>query len=351
MPVIAWPEIEGLNNTRKYTSTHPEILNDQSRVRYRCKVKLHGMNHAVQVHADGRVIPQSRTTELSVENDNAGFAKWVKSHEDLWTAGEIIKDMVVFGEWIGPGVQKGVACSEIPKKCFAVFAARSFDETIFMVEPRELSMLVCGIPDTHVIPWHEDTGGEIAMSLQGKMMPTETIIDLDQEDEVLAPIVERINLRVAYVEKVDPWVEAVFGIKGTGEGLVFYPYSDAHQGYTNFTNLCFKAKGEKHKNIATAKPAQLNAESAASVEDFVNLVLTLPRLEQGATAVVSGGQPIAMLTYETKLTGNFVKWIATDVQKETQDELTASNLKWDQVLKPLSEKARNWYLAQAKGTK
>lgn len=332
MAVIAWPEIQGLNNIRKYTATHPEILNDHSKVNYRCKVKLHGENHAIQVHADGRLVMQSRTTELSVENDNKGFAKWVKSHEDLWKAGSIIKDMIVFGEWIGPGVQKGVACSEIPKKCFAVFAARSFDESVFIVEPKELWALVYGIPDTYVIPWYDE------LFAQMEQLP-KMELDWSASDESLSPIVNCINGLVMEVEKNDPWVEAMFGIKGTGEGLVFYPMSEAHKGYTNFGNLCFKAKGEAHKNIATAKPAQLNAETVASVDEFVSLVLTTARLEQGAKSI-----------YDLKLTGNFVKWVCQDVQKETKDELLASSLTWDQVSKAVSEKARNWYLGKAKGT-
>ena len=83
-------------------------------------------------------------------------------------------------------------------------------------------------------------------------------------DEELTKDIAVVNDWVLAVEANDPWVEATFGIKGTGEGLVFYPQS--HDGWENFNNLCFKAKGEAHKNIATAKPAQVSAEAAASVE-------------------------------------------------------------------------------------
>lgn len=103
--------------------------------------------------------------------------------------------------------------------------------------------------------------------------------------------------------------------------------------------MVFKAKGEKHKNVATAKPAQVDAASAVSVDAFVSMVLTDARLDQGATAV--GG-------VDMKFTGKFVAWVLADVQKETQDELTSSNLDWKQVQKPVSDKARNWYLAKAK---
>lgn len=36
----------------------------------------------------------------------------------------------------------------------------------------------------------------------------------------------------------------------------------------------------------------------------------------------------------------FTKWISNDVQKETKDEMEASNLTWEQISKMLTTKAR-----------
>jgi hypothetical protein len=321
MAFVAWTEIESFHNIRKFTSAHPEILNGKSLVHYRPKVKLHGTNAAIQCHQDGRVIAQSRTAELSVGNDNAGFARWVEENKDKWN---LKNNHIVYGEWIGPGIQKGVAVSTLPKKCFAVFAVRSMENPeSLVIEPGDLKHIVGGIPDTYILPWYNE-GLDMEWSASS---------------ETLTKDVDNINSWVSAVEENDPWVEAIFGIKGTGEGLVFYPTTQEHLGYTNFANLVFKAKGEKHKNIATAKPAQVDAASAASIDAFVSMVLTEARLDQGATAV--GG-------VDMKLTGKFVAWVLGDVQKETQDEMAASNLDWKQVQKPLSDKARGWYLAKAK---
>lgn len=342
MAFIAWPEIEGFHNIRKYTNAHPEILQGKSVVSYKCKVKLHGTNAAVQCHQDGRIIPQSRTGELSVGSDNAGFARWVEENKKAWT---LLNNHIIFGEWIGPGIQKNVAVSSIPKKCFAVFAVRSMEkpETL-LVEPSDLKMVVSGIPDTYVLPWY-NTGLEI---------------DWSRDGEQLAKDIEPINSWVDAIEANDPWVESTFGIKGTGEGLVFYPVSHEHDGFTNFSNLVFKAKGEKHKNIATAKPVQVDASVAASMDAFVDMVLTEARLEQGARAILGEHKhedalkclfcTTGALTYDLKLMGKFMAWVSTDVQKETQDELEASGLDWKQVQKPLSDKARAWYMAKFKGT-
>lgn len=363
MPFVAWPEIESFHHIRKFLRVDPsewwmakEKMHGTSVVTYRAKVKLHGTNAAVQILPDGSVAAQSRTGIVTPENDNAGFARWVKSNEEAWRntakletlSGEVrYVGFIFYGEWIGPGIQKGVAVSEIPKKSFAIFAMRVLgqngmgDDTL-IVEPRHLEMYVNGlrgenkIPDTYILPWYTKT------LHHGSDTRVANLLDVDwrHTDEQLTQTIAPINDWVAAIEANDPWVEDTFGVKGTGEGLVFYPVSDAHKGsFEMFQNLCFKAKGEKHKNIATAKPAQVNPETAASVDAFVELVLTPARLEQGATAV--GG-------FDLKFTGKFVQWITGDIQKECGDEMAASNLDWKQVQKPLADKARAWYIAEAK---
>ena len=344
MSLIAWTEIEGFHNIRKFTKAYPENLQGQSVVTYRGKVKLHGTNAGIQ-RVNGVITAQSRTNIITPENDNAGFARWVKSTEADWEkatkSASMFDDMVYhanlifFGEWIGPGIQKGVAVSEIPKKCFAVFAARVLDKDgnpsdEMIVNPNVLTAYVKDIPDTYVLPWYGET------------------IDVNWEEsaETLGLAVNTINQWVEAVETNDPWVEETFNVKGTGEGLVFYPISNEHFGYANFANLVFKAKGEKHKNIKSAAPAQVDASAAASVNQFVDMVLTEARLEQGAVAVSGswgGGYSV-----DIKLVGKFIAWVISDVEKETQDELAASNLTWKQVSKPVGDKARAWYLAKAK---
>ncbi len=348
MTFIPWPEIEGFHNIRKFVRNDPndwfrnhELLHGTSTVTYKAKVKLHGTNAAVQVRMDGTVLAQSRTQLITPENDNAGFARWVKANEDAWRktmavyskfTGDEKPDhylnAVIYGEWCGPGIQKKVALASIPKRCFAVFAMRFLDkegnpmDDFLMVEPERLAMYgIQNVPDTYILPWYN-------------------AIDINwrQTDEQLTESIKPINEWVASIEENDPWVEETFGVKGTGEGLVFYPVSKPHQGFSNFETLCFKAKGEKHKNIQTAAPAQVNPEKAASVDAFVALVLTEARLEQGGSAI----------GFDLKLTPHFIKWCLDDVKKETADEMEASNLTWDEVQKALSAKAREWYVREAK---
>lgn len=358
MSFIAWPEIEQFYNIRKYAAAHPEILNGESAVSYRAKVKMHGTNAAVQCLVDGTILVQSRSAIITPDNDNAGFAKWVLATTMYGRNGESCHwnntrdnaraQVIIYGEWIGKGIQKGVAVSQIPNRSFVVFAARPLDtdglplDDFLWVEPSVLQEIVSGIPDTYVLPWYEKS----------------VTIDWSQPAEELTKATAAINDWVAAVEANDPWVESTFGIKGTGEGLVFYPVSEQHTGFNNFKNLVFKAKGEAHKNIKTAAPAQVDPEVASSIEAFVELVLTPARLEQGARAIM--GEHVhqnsleclfcttSQMQCDMKLTGKFVNWMLSDVQKETTDELEASGLEWEQVEKPLTNKARSWYLEQAK---
>jgi hypothetical protein len=358
MTFIAWPEIDGFHNVRKYIRIDPNAwwatkahLSGTSTVSYKAKVKLHGTNAAVQILPDGTVLAQSRTGFVTPENDNAGFARWVKANEAEWkkTAGvptlwkepgefDHYLHVIFYGEWCGPGIQKKVALANLPKKCFAIFAMRAFgkngEDVLFEADPNRIALYLGksgvkfahtvepNLPDVYILPWYERS----------------IDIDFKQTDEDLTKTIAPINEWVSEVETNDPWVEANFGIKGTGEGLVFYPVSKPHMGFENFQTLCFKAKGEKHKNIQTAAPVQVNPETAASVDAFVSLVLTQARLEQGGTAT----------GYDLKLTPNFIQWCLTDVQKETTDEMEASGLTWDDVKKALAIKAREWYVKEAK---
>ena len=126
---------------------------------------------------------QSRESILSPEKDNAGFARWVESQKDLWLsiAGDL--DIVIFGEWIGKGIQKNVACSSIPEKAFAIFAVRSLsDPDKFIAEPEALTAfnenaLCKRTPNTHILPWFNDG----------------ILIDWSKSSEELTKDIEKIN--------------------------------------------------------------------------------------------------------------------------------------------------------------
>lgn len=88
--------------------------------------KLDGTNASVLVGEDGSFFVGSRTRWITPEQDNYGFAKWAVGHRDELIAGLGFGHH--FGEWWGPGIQRGYGVAE---KRFSLFnAAKWGDDTL-----------------------------------------------------------------------------------------------------------------------------------------------------------------------------------------------------------------------------
>lgn len=321
----AWASIELLHNVvRMLTLLHEEGGRPFPVVRYRAKVKLHGSNCAVLVGEHG-IATQSRTTMLTPKADYKGFSAWVHEHAAYFRG--LRPGLIVFGEWCGPGVEQGMAVSRAPRKLFAVFAVRDGDRIIH--EPaviRELLPTQGAPADLHVLPWEGEP------------------FTLDFGDRAaLEAGAAALNQRVMAVEHEDPWVQATFGVSGLGEGLVLYPMAvndePAPVDPEGLAALMFKAKGDKHRTAATKQAVQVDTTAVASVDEFVALMVTEPRLQQGLATACDG-------VASPRDTGKFLTWLVADVRKESTAELAAANLQWSQVEKAVQTRARAWYLAQ-----
>ena len=317
---IPWGSIELLHNLVATLGHLNGLGQPFPVVEYRAKVKLHGTNCAVQVTSGG-VVAQSRTALLSPDADYKGFAVWVAAQRDYFA--RLPSGLVVFGEWCGPGIEKGMAISQARTKLFAVFAVRR-DDGIIIHEPEQIRALLpaASAPEQlHVLPWE---GDPITIKFGDRT-------DLERAASVL-------NTRVAEVEREDPWVKRALGISGLGEGLVFYPVSvdGAAPASERLEQLMFKAKGEKHRTAGTKTAVQVDPSVVASVAEFVALMVTDARLRQGLTEACGGAR-------DPKITRQFLEWVATDVRKESSAELAASGLSWSDVDKAVQARAREWF--------
>lgn len=333
MSHVKWAKIANFHTVRASVTKYHELLGENCSVKYRAKVKLHGTNAAVRISSDGQVTAQSRENDVTIFHDNYGFARWVKEREEQFRALKIDTfDVIIYGEWCGPGVQGGVALSKIPEKVFAIFAVRVINENQpdhLTVEPSTIEYIIKdSISGVHIIPWATQAG--------------EFTIDWSQSAEELEPTIERINKLVEEIETQDPWVKAVFDVSGTGEGAVFYP-QDTKVGYTNFNNLAFKAKGEKHAVVAKTKPAQANPTSVEGASALAELIVTEARMEQGIRAMNSGE-----LAFDIKKLGVFIKWLIDDVEKECSGEIIASGLDAKVARSACVDRARSWFFAEMK---
>jgi len=338
-----FPKIDNFHNVRKMAIAKAEYAGtNQAPITYRGKIKLHGTNAGIQIRPDGSVRPQSRSSLIAVGNDNMGFAGWVAANEDYFA--DLEPDLTIFGEWFGQGIMKGVAASGIGKKAFGIFAVQfgktDDDESTVYIDPAGIANQIEHIQEEHddifILPWATDD------------------IEIDWHDtQSLESAVEVLNREVEKVEAMDPWIKETFDIEGVGEGIVYYPISlmathvcESTSIYNSmmrydFSDWTFKAKGEKHKVVKQKNAVQIDPEVAASVNEFVDNVVTEARLEQGAREVNRGE-----LEFDNKLIGPFIGWIGRDVKLETMAELEASDLNWKMVAKQVSDRARKWYMEQ-----
>lgn len=331
MKFASFPSIESFHHVVKLSKSYPHLAKDP--VSYRGKIKLHGTNAAIRVYNNDYLI-QSREQIITPENDNVGFAKWVHTKLDFWKSIKHDQEITIYGEWCGPGIQKGTAIQQINNKIFVIFAVMigtvgfneendNFieDNNKMVIEPDEIKSILGNLPeDVYVLPWFGD------------------VFEVDYLNQItLNPIVKNLNSIIENIENCDPWVKEVFGKEGICEGVVYYPLNKTNR--KSFSNFTFKAKGEKHKVTKTKEFVQIDPEVAATIEDFVTLFVTEPRLDQGLTAV--GGLDI-------KNIGKFLKWMGQDILKESKAELEASNLEWSDVQSYVQTACRNWFLIKNK---
>lgn len=292
MDFYKWPSIEAFRSVA-HNSAHRFV------VPYRGKIKLHGTNAAIQF-CDGEVAAQSRFRILSLTEDNLGFAKWLASISFPLS----LEDYTLFGEWYGPGVQRGVGVSKIDRKVFAVFAVRL--NGYYITEPTAIAHYVPDHPDIFVLPWYSKS---IAINFSAV------------SEESLAII----NAQVGEVEKCDSWVCETFGVSGTGEGLVYYPCTPEGTGLPldiddmspeYLGRRVFKAKGEEHRVNGHKEAVSLKQAMIDGAPQFVGFAVTEARLRQALFEVCQDHPRM-------QLTGDFIKWVQFDIQKECSEELKA----------------------------
>ena len=323
MEFNAFQSIDNFHTVRK--EINKRVYLAPGPIKYRAKQKLHGSNGGIRITKDS-VIPQKRTSDVTILQDNMGFAFFVEKNKQLWQDCWNGTDFIVYGEWFGPGVQRGVACSLITEKSFAIFEiqiglANSEDSTV-IVDPDEiekfLNYKVELIPNVYVLPWETN---EIVLNFHN--------------DESCQNFADIINEMVKVTETEDGWIKRQFGIVGPGEGFVLWPIGINKR--CEISPLVFKAKNETHSVVKSRAPVTIDAEKVSGAAAFAEMVVTEPRLQQAFQEACGG-------VAETKNTGAFLQWINRDVLKECMAELSASGFEWKTVAGAVTGAARRWFL-------
>lgn len=282
--------------------------------------KIHGTNAGIGFDPITNTLwAQSRNHVLSEESTNSGFHTYVVAHKSYFT--NILATLtnqfpiVVYGEWCGAGIQKGVAVSKLQRR-FIVFAIKIVND--------EKNPTWLGKNDIEKFFSPEDFVWNVFCFETWK-------IDIDFNDMKTSQ-----NLLVAITEKVEKEcpVGKYFGVEGIGEGVV----------WTNEIWGRFKVKGQEHSVSHTTSLAPVDIEKINSINEFVKYAVTENRLEQGIEYVFT----MNSLQPDLKQIKKFLVWITEDISREEADTLKENNLIPEDVLKEVTNKARDWFLEKVK---
>ena len=276
---------------------------------------------------------QSRTNIITPSKDNAGFATYVYSHKEEFVNlfGEIEDQLfhtieqnsqfygaVLYGEWCGGNIQKGVGINGLPKM-FVVFGIKLLSN-----DPEEPNSWVS---DSFL---KEVVVDNPAINLYNVFTFGEWKIDIDFNEPEQAQN-KLIDYTIA-VEEECP-VAKYFGVeKGTGEGIVY-------SCNCNGNVLKFKCKGEKHSVSKVKVLVPVDVERVNSLDLLSQQICPENRLLQIYDIVfntLNGGEP------DIKQMGEFIKAVIADVCAEELDTIIGSGFDMKSINNPISKLAKSY---------
>lgn len=342
MPIhYSFPSIEQLRHTVKHvrdrsnfhTIPCPTLV-------FHGTVKLHGTNAGiVRDLATNETWAQSRERLIVPGDDNAGFARFVQDNSTVInalfeTAVKVFgkhcfwpgDKLAIYGEWCGQGIMKGVAINQLPKM-FVVFGVKVIrDDHSQWFTPEEIKRTVNETPnvvETRIFCIENFPTFDIAIDFNDPSAAQAKLIELTTAVENECPVAKQ------------------FGVSGIGEGIVWNCYKAIGVPF-RLDDLTFKVKGEKHSDTKVKTLAAVDLEKVASINAFVDLVITDHRLEKMVELTKAEG-PLEMKSIPI-----FLGHVGRDVIKEESDTLDASGLDRKEVMGAVNRRARDWFLKMMK---
>lgn len=313
-------------------------------IRYRPKIKFHGSNAGILME-NNQFLVQSRNIFIK---DRVNFGSFAHKHCEYFSSLKLhhVKKMVIFGEYCGPRVQKGVALSLLPHDIFAVFAI--WIDNQLVIEPDEIILIMTKqntihMPErVHVLPWYMD-------SLD---------IDFDVTKTYQNDIITKIDDEINRIDQSDPWVKQTFDIDGIGEGLVFYPLTNVKTinisilsdnlifntiDVKYFTDNAFKCKGKHHQEIKSNSSMRMpTVDPKNKLNTLVNIICPAHRMEKvydECTEKYGDDDD----NHNVVSIATFMRTLSENIQRECTFVLEAHDVKWNMIKKPLNNVAVDWY--------
>ncbi|KAI9730873.1 MAG: hypothetical protein M1834_005591 [Cirrosporium novae-zelandiae] len=295
-------------------------------------VKLHGTHADIVIRGDNSIALQSRNrTSLSLEADNYKFAQfmWVLQpqilnlkqqyharYTELNPGGPAMDPefpLIIAGEWIGQGIQTGVAIAQLSPRFVIVSAAINGS----------------WLPDNDYADIHNEATGIYNISRGGFFHNY-----LDRNDVEASK--EKLQVLANDIEKKCPFGES-FGIHGVGEGVVWKLRN--HSGDPKFW---FKVKGPKFSTSSMPKMSKIQDPTVegkkAQAREFTEAIVTARRLEQGLEYLEEMG-----VNRDQNGMGVFLKWVVNDCLTEEKREMQERGIGVKMLSKEINSKAKAWY--------
>lgn len=329
--------VKALKELEENDSDVPDDYYTSSTIPLIGHVKLHGTHADIVVHNDNRIVLQSKNVpNITVANDNLGFAAAMADKTEAilslrdryierWTASnwggspDPQYPVIIAGEWIGTGIQKDVAVSQLSRRFVVVSVAINNawieDRYYQEYEAPEASIYNVGRADRF-------------------------FFDLDPND-----IAGTLKAAEAFAERVAftcPFA-LDFGIQGEGEGIVWKPVAQELNGNSA---LWFKTKGGRFKPSFTPKPKALpvgKQEQQEASDAAARAWCTHERLLQGWDYL----KEVGMKRDFTSL-GDYLKWVQNDIFVEEKGMIEERKIDKETLRWSITRIARLWYMQRVR---
>lgn len=301
-------------------------------------IKLHGTNAGVCFSPAHEMWVQSRENIITPEKDNAGFALFVHANkatmEHLYNAiratYDVEKDdnVLIFGEWCGGNIQKGVGISQIPKT-FVIFGiclvstVEGFEASRFWVNLHRMKHMYDQFRPFRWI--HEFPTYNIDIDFGNSHLSVDKLNELTLAVEDCCPVAQQLG--------ATPEAGSMIG-----EGIVWKctdpDYIDS--GYW------FKVKGVKHSATKVKTLVQVDVEKINNIRELVERLTPEWRLEQmfqKTFDTLNGGWP------DIKKLGDFIKNTMSDIIKEELDTMAASGYGPKDIGGEVAKKVKAYFAA------
>ncbi len=284
-------------------------------------VKLHGTLASVSYNPKDGIWYGSKNNIIDVENDNSGFAAFAELRKDVFInlITQVVekhnikedKTVSIFGEFVGKGIQKGVAVNKLEKALF-IFGLKVSDETdkdftSYWLDPRGIRSKEDRIFNIYDYPTYK--------------------VSIDFNHPQTAQ--KQFEKIVGEIEANCP-VGRAFDVEGTGEGAV---WTFEYEGSIHR----FKTKGEKHSVSRTKKVVPIVVENIESINKFIDYAVTPNRFAQ-ALEITFGNAPL-----DIKMLGKVLQWMVKDILDEEMDVLVKNEIDPKEIKKYISDAAKKMF--------